>query len=176
MSMKLFTQDQVKTMCLDVGFSEKNAQIASAVAMCESAAAVSGALYADFGAIGDQALANDKWGFSYGGFQIRSLRSQKGTGGWRDEDLLLKPKFNCKAARAIMKDSGWKAWSTYASGQYKAYLQDEYPPPPNTYVVVYGDTLSAIGASLGIPWEELARINDIKSPYSIWIGQQLKLA
>lgn len=176
MTMKLFTQDQVKAMCLDVGFGEKNARIASAVAMCESPAVVSGEVYADFGMIGDQALANDTWGFSYGGFQIRSLRAQKGTGGWRDEDLLLKPKFNCKAARAIMQDSGWKAWSTYVSGQYKAYLQDLFPPPANTYVVVYGDTLSAIGARLGIAWEELARINGIKSPYSIYIGQQLKLA
>jgi hypothetical protein len=173
--MKLMTQDQVEALCLDIGMIPKNARIGSAVAMCESATVVSGKVYADFGAIGDQELANEKWGYSYGGFQIRSLRAEKGTGGWRDEDLLLRPRFNCRAARAIMRASGWSAWSTYRSGMYKAYLQEEYPPPPSTYVVVYGDTLSRIGVKLGIPWEELARINGLHSPYRIYIGQHLKL-
>ncbi len=126
--------------------------------------------------MGDKDLANDIWGYSYGGFQIRSLRAEKGTGGWRDEDRLLVPRFNARAARAIKRSSGWGAWSTYSSGMYKAYLQDLYPPPPNTYVVLGGDTLSGIASSFGtFTWEDLARANSIHSPYSIFIGQKLTL-
>ncbi|MFD6477753.1 peptidoglycan-binding protein [Streptomyces anulatus] len=43
-----------------------------------------------------------------------------------------------------------------------------------TYTVKSGDTLSAIGAALGIKWQTLAALNGIKSPYRITPGQKLK--
>jgi hypothetical protein len=155
--------------------SPKNAKIGSAIAMCEAPAYGAPTPSADFSLVGDIELANATWGYSYGGFQIRSLREQKGTGLFRDEDLLLDPVFNCMSAQTIHDDGGWKQWSTFVSGQYKAYLQDMFPPPPNTYVVLAGDTISGIAASLGIDWEDLARINNIHSPYTIYIGQYLLL-
>src|SRR5574338_59322 len=174
--MILKTQSEVYELCRKAGFSRRNAKIASAIAMCESGGFTkNGEPAADFDAVGDQALANEKWGYSYGGFQIRSLRSHKGTGEYRDEDRLLRPLFNARSARHIKRRQGWRAWSVFQSGAYKAYLQDLYPPPPNVYIVLSGDTLSKIGAEVGIPWEDLARWNNIHSPYNIYIGQKILL-
>lgn len=43
-----------------------------------------------------------------------------------------------------------------------------------TYTVVSGDTLSEIGAKLGVNWKTLASMNGISSPYTIYPGQKLK--
>lgn len=52
-------------------------------------------------------------------------------------------------------------------------------PTPTTgdgfYTVVSGDTLSGIGAKLGQSWPEIARLNGIVSPYTIYPGQRLKV-
>lgn len=173
--VNLLTQDEVYKLCKGAGFNKKNAKIASAIAMCESAYAKDGKSYADFDAVGDQELADDTWGFSYGGFQIRSLRSHTGTGKFRDAERLLDPEFNAASARKIRRSQGWKAWSVYLHGAYKAYLQDMYPPAPNTYVVLSGDTLSRIGSKVGVDWRDLARWNNLHSPYTIYIGQVLLL-
>jgi hypothetical protein len=171
----LLSQNEVYDLCRKVGFSRKNAKIASAIAMCESASSFNNKPAADFDLVGDKELANEKWGYSYGGFQIRSLRSQAGTGGIRDAERLLDPLFNAKSARAIKLAQGWRAWSVYQSGAYKAYLQDLYPPPPNVYVVISGDTLSKVGQKTGVAWTDLARWNNIHSPYTIYIGQNILL-
>lgn len=173
--VNLFTQDEVYDLCRRAGFRRRPARIASAIAMCESAFVRDNQSYANFDAIGDQELANSTWGFSYGGFQIRSLRAHKGTGRYRDEERLLDPLFNAKSARKIKNTQGWRAWSVYKSGMYKAYLQDLFPPPKNTYVVLAGDTLSGIGSKVGIDWRDLARWNNIHSPYTIFIGQVILL-
>ncbi len=175
MAQTILTQDEVRRILRDLGVSKRDAKVGSAIAMCEAPAYGAATASADFALIGDIELADDTWGYSYGGFQIRSLRSQKGTGGWRDEDLLLHPRFNCKAAKAIHDDTGWAAWSTFTSGQYKAYLQDLFPPAPNTYVVLAGDTVTGIAVKLGIAWDELARVNNLHPPYTIFIGQVLVL-
>jgi len=69
------------------------------------------------------------------------------------------------------------ATGAYTSGAYKAYLQDLFPPAPGTYIVLAGDTLSGIAAKVvgGFTWEDLARTNNLHSPYSISIGQSLTL-
>jgi lipoprotein NlpD len=38
-----------------------------------------------------------------------------------------------------------------------------------------GDTLSGIGAQLGIDWQAIAQLNGIAPPYTIYPGQQLAL-
>lgn len=48
-------------------------------------------------------------------------------------------------------------------------------PEVSTYTVVRGDTLSAIGAKLGIDWRSLAAANGIASPFTIFPGQVLRL-
>jgi nucleoid-associated protein YgaU len=67
--------------------------------------------------------------------------------------------------------------TTYASGMYKAYLQDIFPPPPNAYIVLAGDTLSKIAVRFGNQWtwQDLARANGLHDPFTIFIGQTLIL-
>jgi len=179
---KILTQSEIEEMLIDVGLKKRRqARIGAAIALCEAPAGISpnGEFQANFSAVGDQELADEIWGFSYGGFQIRSLRSQKGTGGLRDEEKLLTPRFNCKSAVKIKRSWGsWKAWSTYTSGMYKAYLQDLFPPPVGTYVVVAGDTLNTITQKLSDgswDWKALARHNNIHYPYMIFVGEHILL-
>lgn len=171
----LLSQEATRKLALKAGFSSANAKIAAAIAMCESAAVMGGKSFADFDAVGDIDLQTQKWGPSYGGWQIRSLKAQTGTGQMRDGLRLLEPLFNAKSALEIKKTLGFKAWSCYASGQYKAYLQDMFPAAPGTYIVLGGDSLSKIGAKLGIQWTDLARWNNLHFPYTIFIGQVILL-
>lgn len=43
------------------------------------------------------------------------------------------------------------------------------------YTVVSGDTLSEIGARFGVPYMEIARINNIENPDLIYPGQVFKI-
>lgn len=54
--------------------------------------------------------------------------------------------------------------------------QPQPDSPVNTYTVVSGDTLSEIGARLGLDWGHIAQINGIDSPYIIYPGQVLRLS
>lgn len=47
--------------------------------------------------------------------------------------------------------------------------------PPGSYTVQAGDSLSRIGARLGVPWNDIARLNGIGAPYTIRVGQTLKV-
>ncbi|AKY03710.1 endolysin [Streptomyces phage Lannister] len=48
-------------------------------------------------------------------------------------------------------------------------------PSGSTYTVVKGDTLSGIGAKLKKNWQDIAKLNGLKAPYLLSIGQKLKL-
>lgn len=48
------------------------------------------------------------------------------------------------------------------------------PSTGRVYTVVSGDTLSGIGAKLGVDWRSIASANGIPAPYTIYPGQQLK--
>ena len=45
-----------------------------------------------------------------------------------------------------------------------------------TYTVKKGDTLSGIGNKVGVPWATIAKLNKLKSPYTLRVGQVLKLS
>lgn len=171
----LYDQTELEDLAREVGFIPRNAKIAAAIAMCEAPFMCDGIAHADFDAVGDQNLATDIWGYSYGAWQIRSLRSDKGTGRTRDELRLPNPLMNARAARTIKLAQGWNAWTTFSSGRYKAYMQDVFPPPPNSYIVVSGDTLSKVAMKHGVKWtwQEWAKTNGIQSPYTLQIGQIL---
>ena len=173
------TQAEVKALMLDIGMNQANAQIASAISLCEAPVLGATPPRTNFDAVGDLDLVNETWGPSIGAFQIRSVKAQTGTGGWRDIEQLVRPRFNARAAREIYRAWGnWKAWSTFTSGAYLAYMQDQpgYEPPPNTYIVVGGDTLSGIADKVGgFTWQTLARENNLHEPYTLMIGQILIL-
>lgn len=46
---------------------------------------------------------------------------------------------------------------------------------PDLYTVKRGDTLYSIGLEHGYDYKEIARANNIRPPYTIFVGQQLKL-
>lgn len=48
-----------------------------------------------------------------------------------------------------------------------------YSKGGKSYTVRSGDTLSGIGAKLGVAWREIAMKNGIASPYTIYPGQVL---
>lgn len=181
MNKRFLSQPEIEETLADLGLKRKQSRIGAAIALVEAPAGknTEGLYQANFSAVGDQALANDTWGYSYGGFQIRSLRSQKGTGLIRDEDELLRPRFNCRSAIAIRRAwGGWGAWTTFSRGTYKAFLQDMFPPPPGTHVVMPGDTLEKIAEAISgghWVWQDLARVNGLSSPYTIYISQILAL-
>lgn len=50
-----------------------------------------------------------------------------------------------------------------------------YASAPNYYTVKTGDTLSGIAARYGLSYLSVAEMNDISSPYRIYVGQSLRL-
>lgn len=173
--VNLFTQDEVTALCRQTGFTADQAKIAGAIAMAETNTIVNGKQFCDFAQVGDQQLATAVWGFSYGAFQVRSLRAQKGTNQFRDEDRLPEPTFNTISAHTIFLQSGFQAWSTYNSGAYKGFLIKDYPAPQGTYRVTGGDNLTKIGKLTGYDWHLIAEANNLVSPYTIFPGQVLLL-
>lgn len=53
--------------------------------------------------------------------------------------------------------------------------EEQETPLSPTYTVQRGDCLIKIGAALGVDWRTLAELNGLRSPYTIYVGQQLKL-
>ncbi|MCA1189158.1 LysM peptidoglycan-binding domain-containing protein [Saccharopolyspora sp. 6T] len=49
------------------------------------------------------------------------------------------------------------------------------PPAPHPYVVQPGDTLSGIGAKVGVAWQSIAQANGITDPNLIYVGQVLRI-
>ena len=49
-------------------------------------------------------------------------------------------------------------------------------PSGDTYTVQAGDCLSVIGAKLGLDWRDIAAVNGITEPYTIYAGQVLQLS
>ena len=50
------------------------------------------------------------------------------------------------------------------------------PSTEKTYTVQKGDTLSKIGTKTGVAWKIIASLNGIKFPYTVKVGQVLKLS
>lgn len=100
------------------GFRGKALHTAFAVALAESGGRAD--------AVGDKNLVTDKWGPSYGAFQIRSLNNwKKYNDPYRDASRLKNGSFNLDAA--FKKSNGgnsWKGWSTFTSGGFTKYLDD----------------------------------------------------
>ena len=56
-------------------------------------------------------------------------------------------------------------------GVYRAQSQQ---PPPTVYKVKRGDTLYSVSWRFGIDFKTVAKINGIRSPYTIYVGQKLR--
>ena len=73
--------------------------------------------------------------------------------------LLENAKAACKEGYAVYDWNGNEVYSK----------KEEY------YTVKKGDTLSKIGAKLGVNWQNIAKLNNIKAPYIIYPNQKLKI-
>lgn len=176
----LFTQANVTLLARTAGLTDAASKVAGAIAMAETLTYKDGHQFCDFDLVGDQNLANFTWGYSYSAWQVRSLRAEKGTGGIRDEDQLRNPEFAAHSMVAIYRGGGaysWKPWSTYNSGAYLGFMGSDPAAavPPGSYRVVGGDSLSRIGTKLSYRWQDIATVNHIVSPYTIFPGQVLLL-
>lgn len=114
-SGKKFTVGQLKELALSVGFNEKNASIAAAVAMGESG--------------GDSNSKNfkrpDK---SYGLWQINMIDdlgpARMKEFGLQREDQLLDPVTNARAAFKLSGGSNFQPWSVYNEKTYLPFLKE----------------------------------------------------
>lgn len=79
------------------------------------------------------------------------------------------------------------AWNRYANSRASGSADVPYVAPKvpaasparaattKVYVVRRGDNLSTIGARLGVRWTVIANLNGLRSPYTIYPGQNLKV-
>jgi hypothetical protein len=120
-SGKSLNVGQLKELALSVGFNEKNASIAAAVAMGESGGdssndTIKSGLYAKTGET------------SYGLWQINMTGAlgperikQLGLSSYKD---LYDPVTNARAAFKISGGSNWNPWTVYTKGKYLPYLKE----------------------------------------------------
>ena len=109
------TPEAVHGLAVKHGLTHEKAIIATAIAWAESELNPE--------AVGDENLADDKWGPSVGLYQVRSLRSDAGTGKERDIERLKDPSFNTRSAVAISNaGTNWQPWSVWKNGSYRKHL------------------------------------------------------
>lgn len=109
------TMAQIYADAREAGFDAVSAVIMAAIVMGESGG--------NPDAIGDVNLVNGNWGPSVGLAQIRTLKTDTGTGRTRDIDMLRDPVKNLAAAYSI--SSGGKdftPWTVYNTGKYRSFL------------------------------------------------------
>lgn len=113
--MPTFTYGQVYALARSTGLSPDQAVIATAIAAAESG------LNPD--AVGDTGLMTAVWGPSVGLWQVRTLKSDTGTGRNRDINLVKAPAGNARAMYEISSGGrNWGPWSTWGSGSYRKFL------------------------------------------------------
>lgn len=78
---------------------------------------------------------------------------------------------NCP--QTIRETGTWEAFLALCQAELNDGSQ---APSGDTYTVQAGDCLSAIGEKLGIDWRDIAAVNGITEPYTIYAGQILQLS
>lgn len=110
-----YSINDVAQIAFNEGFRGQSLAIMTAIAMAESGGRP--------GAMGDVGLETSQWGPSVGLWQIRSLKSQTGSGGVRDQNANTDPATNAKHAFSISGGGkNFQAWSTYTNGAYAKFL------------------------------------------------------
>lgn len=113
--MARLTMAQTYAYARQAGFDAAHATIVAAIAMAESGL--------NTGARGDVGLEDSYWGPSVGLMQIRTVKSETGTGKDRDITRLSDPVQNMIAAYHISSSGkDFSPWSTYKNQAYRKYL------------------------------------------------------
>jgi hypothetical protein len=136
--------------------SSAAATIAVAVALAESGG--------DDTALGDLSLQNATWGPSVGVWQIRTYKSQTGTGGDRDAQALSG---NLQRQALAMKNissggSNWTPWTTFTRGTYQQFMGQ-------AGTVATGGTTTVPAVNLLDPLNVAGQVEN-------WIGGQVNAA
>ncbi|MEM9514384.1 MAG: NlpC/P60 family protein, partial [Actinomycetota bacterium] len=115
--MSQLSIEQVAQVAWEAGFRGDALVMAVAIAKGESAWKPS--------ILGDESLADHKWGPSVGLFQIRSLRAETGTGNPRDVEQLADPRFNARAAWEISSGgTNFQPWSVYNNDLHLRHMDE----------------------------------------------------
>lgn len=77
------------------------------------------------------------------------------------------------SVRAVQKNAGIQVDGIVGPDTRQALKVSEKPDKSRTYTVAAGDSLSRIGARMGVPWREIAQANNLQSPWVIHPGQVL---
>jgi hypothetical protein len=111
--------EQLVEVARNAGVPGSHLDIAAAVSLAEHRGNV------DPSAVGDLKLQTEKWGPSYGLWQIRSLKPKYlHLEPWRDGSRLADPHFNARAMYRISKGGiNFTPWSTFEDGLYRQYLR-----------------------------------------------------
>lgn len=112
--MPVLSAAQIAGYARQGGFAGNDIATATAIALAESSGRTD--------ARGDIALQTQSWGPSIGLWQIRSMKSDRGTGRTRDEIANLDPAVNARHAYEIYRSQGWKAWTVYTTGAYLLHM------------------------------------------------------
>lgn len=135
--MTRMTASQIYSAARSAGFSAASAVIATAVALGESGG--------DPADIGDRALENATWGPSVGLWQVRTLKSDTGTGRTRDIAALT-GNVTAQARAAYEISSGgtsWNPWTVYKTGKYQEFMAQSQQA-----ATTVGDSVAAATAGL----------------------------
>lgn len=114
--MTVRTAEEIYTAAVAAGFSAAQAINITAIALAESGG--------DDTARGDTGLQTSYWGPSFGVFQIRTVKSDTGTGSDRDISHLSSSLLaQAQAAYAISKQgTNFSPWTVYTTGKYQQFL------------------------------------------------------
>lgn len=145
--MTQLSAKEIYGLAREAGFNQVQAILATAIAFAESGGRTD--------AIGDVALQTATWGPSVGLWQIRSVNSQRGTGGTRDATRLTDPKFNAHSAYVISgSGTNFNPWTTYKTGAFKQYLDPAsqaagFKPIGGVVGKIEDGTQAVVGAGAG---------------------------
>lgn len=127
----------------------------------------------------------------YGGFYVVERAAQAGKAKWffqtyawsggqwfsgnHLEQYLNNQNINGAVDLVRSKQDNYGQASKFGGGTPPAPTPAPTPKPGGTYTVVSGDTLSGIGVKTHTDWHEIAALNHIPAPYTIYPGQVLVL-
>jgi hypothetical protein len=152
--MATLSREQIASYAKSAGFPDDLVPTMVAIALAESGGRT-------------EAHADDSDDDSYGLWQINMIGSlgpgRRKQFGLKADKELLDPTVNARAAYAVYKSQGLKAWTTYTSGKYKSHLQggsaggetatDTSAPTAATGLTgalnALGDTLFKAGSNIG---------------------------
>lgn len=159
--MSTLTAAQVYALATGAGFDPATARTMTAIAGAESSFNTT--------AKGDVAIQDHVWGPSIGLWQVRSLKSQTGTGRERDATRLTDPAFNAKAAHTIYRQQGLSAWSTYTNGAYRAFLPVVDKATKGAGGTSAGAPADASSSSGGGGWGQVSSFFTTLGQHSTWV-------